>query len=264
MMHRKTSGRRRWSLRAAGLLALGACVAGANPARAQYRVRPLKIDEVIDRSESIFVAVCESRRTDVRRGTQPGTNFVTVYRMRLTEVWKGSVDVDAKQAFTMEELGGSPDGQLGIVQVVPSMVNLAEGEEVVLFTRNYKSDPAKEALGIAPLFAENNPMVVDAAMGRYTVVTDPESGEKFAAARQTGERGSYAIQAATRAGQLNRLQNQLKQWKERQEAQGLTQAKPVTGDEIRPPSFEKLSAMRERVMERVRLQAAEASRGENR
>lgn len=70
-------------------------------------MRPMKLDEVIAKSDQIFTAVCESKSSEFRDG-----NIFTTYKLRPNEVWKGTLPLNKDGLVEMEELGGRAEGKI--------------------------------------------------------------------------------------------------------------------------------------------------------
>lgn len=182
--------------------------------------KPMTTDEVIDASEQIFVAVCEGKSSQFRDG-----NIYTSYKLRPKEIWRGQLATNEDGVIEYEEMGGSAKGQIlasqlpgasptaeapevGISQYVGGAANMIIGEEVLLFTRTVRYQPGIVRQGMASGVPEGSLMIVGRTFGRFSVLTDPNSGEKYVTRIGVEGRGVVPSDAAVR-GFLNTQQRQL-------------------------------------------------------
>lgn len=183
--------------------------------------KPMTTDEVIDASEQIFVAVCEGKSSQFRDG-----NIYTSYKLRPKEIWRGQLATSEDGVIEFEEIGGSARGQIlasqlpgasptaqapdvGISQYVGGAANMIVGEEVLLFTRTARVQPGVVRQGgLSSGVKEGSLIIVGRTYGRYSVLTDPNSGEKFVTRVGVEGRGVVPNDAAVR-GFLNTQQRQL-------------------------------------------------------
>jgi hypothetical protein len=183
----------------AGWLALSAMPAPA------LTLVPMSADEMVQKSDNIFAAVCEAKRTEFRGG-----NIVTIYTLRPTEFWKGRIPLGADGTFEMEELGGSYGDKLRLGQYTGNSAAMISGEEVLLFTATTQPSPQLAASGLQPLFSPGNQQIVGGAVrGRFSVLTDPVSGEKLVVRLGMESRG-IAVNEASVRGFLNAQQRMLR------------------------------------------------------
>lgn len=160
--------------RAAGAMALaGLAVTGASTAHAQIGQR-YTFDDVIQKSDQIFVATCEGKSTRWKDG-----NVITTYKIRPKEFWKGAAATGKDGALQIDQIGGSVSaGPVKLGQHFSASVAMVPGEELLLFTKTHKTDPALKAAGQKDIFPEGQLQVVGMYQGRYSIVTDGKSGAK--------------------------------------------------------------------------------------
>lgn len=232
-------------------------------------LRPMKMDEVIRQSDSIFLAVCEGKRCEFRSG-----NILTIYTMRPQEFWKGSVATNAAGTFDMEDLGGSIGSEVKLGQYVGGEAAMIPGEEVLLFTAAYRPAKGLAASGKEPLFTPGNPQIIGRVQGRFSVLTEPSTGEKFVVRPGLEERGIIPSDASMRkflnaqqqalgGGGLpaNAVMKQLE--RDRQVRKKINEANPGSVDASKVgeeaaaevKDYEKLSTLRVRITKRVEAMA---------
>ncbi len=190
------------------------------------QVKPMKFNEVIEQSEHIFTAVCEEKSSAFKNG-----NIFTTYKLRPKDVWKGKLPLNKDGLVEMEELGGSATGQVldvpgrknkrpsadasesarGVIrlgQYAGGGAAMIIGEEVLLFTRTSKPNPALEAQGKMSPFAPNNIEITGRIYGRFTILTDPTTGSKHVSRMSIEDRGVIPSDQSVR-GFLNAQQRVL-------------------------------------------------------
>lgn len=170
---RRTKSRRIAPRLLAGLCLAACFAAGARLAPA-LTLRNMTMDDVIQSSEAIFVATCEGKRSEFRSG-----NILTIYTLRPTEFWKGAISTNRVGTFEMEDVGGTVGTTVRMSQFVGGSASLVPGEEALLFTEKYKPSPTLASTGVKPLFTPGNPMIIGRVMGRFSVLTEPSTGEKY-------------------------------------------------------------------------------------
>jgi hypothetical protein len=171
-------------------------------------LRPMSADELIDLSEHIFTAVCESRSSEFRNG-----NIIPTYKLRLLDVWKGKPPLQRDGTIKMEDLGGAAQGRIlkdqlpqpasadapdtiTINQYVGGSANMIVGEEVLLFTHEYRLDPALAVGGATSPFSPGNLLITGRVHGRFSIVTDPATGEKHVVRPSLEARGLIPNEAS--------------------------------------------------------------------
>lgn len=224
-------------------LAAGLCiVAGAEHVSA-ITTRPVTLDEVIDQSDLIFVGVVGSKTSAFRAG-----NIVTTYKLKPVDVWQGQLSLDSDGTVTVEELGGSLNGTLPLAQHITGRTPMIVGEEVLLFTKTYNPGPALLQQGVTTSMTLGSPILVSPTMGRYSVLTDSDTGRKYVVRPDLGSRVSVASEfsvrsyLATQEKVLKRLSVTLAQRDAARKTAPLKQ-------QIR--NFDSFRAVKERVMARL-------------
>lgn len=158
-------------------------------------------DEVIERSDNIFVAVCESRSSRFRAG-----NFITTYIFRASEVWKGDLtDIETDGVLEIEQIGGSdPNGVLPIHQYFDGSAFFVPGEEVLLFTR--RADASAQSLtGRPAALSLDSPRMTSLTKSRFSIITDPASGERRVVVSNVSDRGNIPSDKSQQSHINNRL-----------------------------------------------------------
>lgn len=136
----------------------------------------MSLDDVIRKSDQIFVATCEAKNSAWRDG-----NVITAYKIRPSDFWKGAAPTEKDGTLTIEQIGGSVGvGPLKLGQHFTASVTMIPGEEVLLFTKTHQTDPALKSIGQKDVFTEGQLQVVGLYQGRYSILTDPKSGMKHA------------------------------------------------------------------------------------
>lgn len=188
------------------LLALAAVGLAPRRAEALTEVR-LSLEELVAYSEQIVVAVCDRRESEFRGGL-----IVTTYGFRTTEIWKGSMKTDQSGVFEIDSLGGSVEaGPIALGSVVPGTSPILPGEEVLLFTSAVpQPEPgAATATGGAPAIRPGTYYPTSLSQGRYSVLTHPDSGEKFVV--QTSRASDMGLQGPEGVrNYLNTMQQRLR------------------------------------------------------
>jgi len=173
---------------------------GLAPAWASKYI-PLSLDEAIDRSEAVLTAVCVGKETAVRAG-----NIVTTYRLRPLEFWKGTLRAEADGTVHLEQIGGSlkGNGSIPLAQYIVGTTPILDGEEVLIFARTFKppANRPQAAAAVQTPLTPGAPTLLTPFQGRYSVLTDPQTGEKFVV--NPGARAALANEAMVRR-QLERL-----------------------------------------------------------
>ena len=182
--------------------------------------RPVTFSELVDKSGQIFVAVCEQRTTDFRAAGSgaPGGMIVTSYRLRPLEFWKGDgqIQTNADGTVTMEVLGGSlkvegatPDSSLQMGAHVLGSIPMIPGEEVLLFTASHTQDPqAVQRVGLTSYVTPGSPYIINMTEGRFSILTDPDSGAKYVVRPRTPRTG-MTMNGIVLRGFLNQQQQLL-------------------------------------------------------
>ena len=229
----------RWVL----ALAAGLCmVAGAEQASA-IKTRPVTLDEVIDQSDLIFVAVVGSKTSSFRAG-----NIVTTYKLKPSDVWQGQLALDSDGTVTVEELGGSLNGTLPLAQHITGRTPMIVGEEVLLFTKTYNPGPTLLQQGVTTSLTVGSPILVSLTLGRYSVLTDSDTGRRYVVRPDLGSQvsvaGDFSLRTylATQEKVLKRLSVSLAQRDARRKTAPLKQ-------QIR--NFDSFRAVKERIMARL-------------
>lgn len=256
-------------------LAAGAIACLGAPTASALTVRPMDLDEVIKSSDTIFTATCEGKETVFR-----AKNIVTIYTLKPNEIWKGDIATDAKGTFQMEEVGGTfgekGEGGIRITQYVGGGASMIPGEEVLLFTHKRRPAPSLAA-GEPQVFSPGNPEIVGRFYGRFTILTDPGSGEKYlirpgleargvvpgdAAIREflnaqqkalAGNQGVPATQgvSAKQAMEAAQRSQQVRQKIDAAEKVGRAQSKTSNGKAREILEYEKLGMARQRIKARI-------------
>lgn len=200
----------------ASLVALAVIAFGPRRAEALTEVK-LSLEELVSFSDQIVVAVCDRRQSEFRDGL-----IVTTYGFRPTEIWKGSMKTDQSGVFEMDSLGGSIEaGPIALGSIVPGTAPILPGEEVVLFTNAVpQPEPgAVTATGGAPAIRPGTYFPTSLSQGRYSVLTHPDSGEKFVV--QTSQAADMGLQGPEGVrNYLNRMQQRLRTSQESFQALG--------------------------------------------
>lgn len=216
-------------------LAIGALAASAGATT--YRLMPMS--ETIKKSEQIFTAVVDSKHSDFRNGS-----VVTTYRMRPTGFIKGSLTLDASGTVGMEEMGGSFHGAFRLGQRIVGSVPMIPGEEVLLFTRIYNPAPeARTAAEPSPI-TPGTPILVSQRDGRFSILTDADSGEKYVVRPDAGAMGDVPNDKAVKAFLSGKIKG-LKEGVARQRASRPTRLKAADSAAIH--DFDSLDEVRERI-----------------
>ncbi len=164
----------RTAVRLAARLMVVVCLFGAAAVQAQMEKR-LGLDELVDKSDNIFVATCTEKNVVYKNGS-----FVTKYKLKVSENLKGEAKVDKDGVMEMEELGGvSPTSKFPVTQYVQGMANMTPQEEVLLFTATPTYNPKLQDYNQKPAVSTTSPRIVGRSQGRFTVVRHPESGERL-------------------------------------------------------------------------------------
>ncbi len=136
-------------------------------------VRKMSMDEVTDKSEHIFTATCEAKRTEFRNG-----NIMTIYTLRPKDVWKGHLQTKGDGTLEMEDLGGAMGDKIRINQHVDGATSMVAGEQVLLFTQSYKPNPELEKQGKPGFYKTGNLQVTGRVYGRFSVLKHPTTGQE--------------------------------------------------------------------------------------
>lgn len=163
----------RTGMRLAACLIAAVCML-ATAVQAQS-AKKLGLDELVEKSDNIFVATCVEKKVSFKGGS-----FVTAYKLKVTENWKGEARVDNNGIMEMQELGGVSDKPyFPVTSYAQGMANIAPQEEVVLFTANPTFNPKLQEYNKAPAVSASSPRIVGRNQGRLTVVRHPETGERL-------------------------------------------------------------------------------------
>lgn len=204
-----------------------------------------RLDEIIDASETIFVAHVSDKSTAFRRG-----NIVTTYHLWVREVWKGSPPADRDGRFDLEMLGGSLTGPVPLAQVVSSSAHMNPGDEVLLFARTYVLPEPSRKAGVQPVYSDGNLVLTSESIGRLSILTDERDGERYvvrhASNAQIGAPNDVAIRRSLSA-QQRRLQRALQA-----RASSSRPSRTPLGERQKIHDFERLSDVREYVIRRER------------
>ena len=147
----------------------------ALPAKAQM-MRKVGLDELLSQSDYVFIATCTKKEVTFKNG-----NIVSHYQLKPSKVIKGNLKLDAKTGeVSVEELGGELSKPLPIAQMLPGMANLAEGQDVLLFSsygKDYSQEPmmANRLTSLSP----QSLRIVGSNIGYYTIFSHPETGIKL-------------------------------------------------------------------------------------
>lgn len=164
----------RTGVRLAACLMVVVFLLGATAVHGQMAKR-LGLDELVGKSDNIFVATCTEKTVVYKNG-----GMVTKYKLKVSENLKGDAKVDKDGIMEMEELGGvSPKPYFPVTSYVQGMANIAPQEEVLLFTANPTFNPKLQALNKKTAISTASPRIVGRSQGRFTVVRHPETGERL-------------------------------------------------------------------------------------
>jgi hypothetical protein len=145
-------------------------------ARAQIMTEKYDLAKLTEKADSIMVVSCTKRETTFRDG-----NIVTRYTLKPSEVWKGTPGLNSAGEATLDQIGGQIDGPLSVGQLDTTSVELNEGQQVLLFAE--AAPAAGPALASAPGASATAPAtlarVVGGKLGAFSVIQDPETGEKL-------------------------------------------------------------------------------------
>jgi hypothetical protein len=183
-----------------------ACVAlifvllGTQDIHAQYRLKRFSFNDLVNKSDVIFVASCKERETLYRHG-----NFVTHYQLKPSEFLKGQAKLNKNGNVDFEEMGGVTNYPLPLKQHYPGMADLDEGEEVLLFMAHKRIDREKTGLNyLEPVIPDGMLRVVGGETGVHRVVRHPETGEKILGRRS---RQMLQLQSLNRGSSSNNDDN---------------------------------------------------------
>lgn len=251
-------------LPAVGLLLLSVWCAA--PAAAQT-LRRASLDTLVEKADTIFTARCTRKQTVFHEG-----NLVTRYRLKPDEVWKGRLKLDREGEVELEELGGTMSEPLPLTQYRLGMANLAEGEDVLLFTAY--AEPLGDAEGLEasrPSLKPGGLRIVGSEQGRYTIVHHPETGEQLVMRGATtmpeqiarpplmtrlARRPSTGTLTEAEQREARRLAQKVAQRGEKARLRSeMARSRPGEA-EPRPHEFEPLAAVRGRVLATVERLAA--------
>jgi hypothetical protein len=208
----------------------------------------LTLDDLTKEADSVFIAKCTKQETVYRDG-----NIVSRYQMKPSEFWKsGPLRLSSAGEVTVEQLGGSLDSPVPLTQYNPLGVVLTEGQEVLMFTR--MPDPQKEQQLAAqsgvdkPTISADLPRIVGGQMGVYSVIRNPETGQRLLAPGTVAGRLSEATvgKAIARTKQVERANAAAK------EGSVATRAAAAETDAKRIRPFESLVAVKDRVQTMVK------------
>lgn len=164
----------RTGVRLAACLMVVVCLLGATAVQAQMEKR-LGLDELVDKSDNIFVATCAEKSVAFKNGA-----MVTKYKLKVSENLKGQAKTGKDGTMEMEEIGGvSPKPYFPVTSYIRGMANIAPREEVLLFTANPTFNPKLQALNTKTAVSTSSPRIVGRDQGRFTIVRHPETGERL-------------------------------------------------------------------------------------
>ncbi|MCE5229706.1 hypothetical protein LLG95_08935 [bacterium] len=166
-------GAQRARMRMAACLVVAIWLVGAVAVHAQS-IKRLGLDEMAQKADNIFVATCTEKKVVFQNGS-----YVTKYKMKVAENWKGQAKVDKQGLLEMEEMGGSVQTPMPLTSYAQGMANFAEQEEVLLFTQQPTFNPKLQALNQRPAVSPTSPRILGRDQGRFTVVRHPETGERL-------------------------------------------------------------------------------------
>lgn len=216
-------------------------------------VRPLSLEELVEKSEQVFVATCESKDSAWRSG-----NIITSYKLRPREVWKGRVPSGADGTVGVEQIGGSVSTeQIAIGQHFTASVVMTPGEELLLFTVPAKADERLTARGAAPVFTDGTLRIVGGYQGRLSVLTSPGDGSKVVTKVRLGDRG-VGVNDISLQSYLNIQTRRIEEAKARRRGEGV---KPSSTSDQVQEALERSQAMADAVSGAAaagRARAAEA------
>lgn len=147
----------------------------AVPSSAQS-MRKVGVDELMSASDYVFIATCTKKDVSFKNG-----NIVSHYQLKPSKVIKGKLKMDAKTGeVALEELGGELTKPLPIAQMLPGMANLAEGQEVLLFSASPRVNTNEPLLvNKQRSLSLDTLRIVGGVRGYYTVIRHPETGVKL-------------------------------------------------------------------------------------
>ncbi len=150
-------------------------------------------------SDAVCVAEVEERQCEfVNRRIE------TTYRLRVDEYLRGSMGDDLE----ITVFGGQVEEPLPIAQVFDGMVSLSVGQDVLLFLQNPPGVVLPETAGLAPASAvTQSPQITLGDHGVYTILTHPQTGERYVTRFGAGHLNLLMTEEANRAllGEAQRL-----------------------------------------------------------
>lgn len=152
----------------------------------------VRLDDMVKRSDNIFVAVCSRKATSFREG-----HVVTNYKLKPLEVWKGTMSLDSEGNVSMDELGGVLNGPVPFGEAISGVTPMVPGEQVVLFTRAFHVNPATSPEGAVPAIHEGSPIPVSSRTGRLSVLTHPVTKQQHIVIPNPSSQGVIGSDAAT-------------------------------------------------------------------
>lgn len=162
---------------AAGMICALLFLGWASPAPAQI-VRSLTFKQLVDQSDVIFTATVAEKKSEV-----VNRRIYTRYKLKSPDFWKGQVTLSSANDFEMVEAGGHLTGPVPIAQYVPGTSQMMEGENVLLFCGKPQAQAqlagAKPGVPADPRMSSLH--VMGAWQGRFSVFSNPESGQKLVA-----------------------------------------------------------------------------------
>lgn len=144
------------------------------PPDAQAQLRKLSLSQLVEEADQICLAECQSRETVIRDGT-----FITQYKLKPSEVWKGKLSLNSEGELLVEELGGVIEDPIPIAMKPDGMFEIEPGDQALLFMQMPKQHNAKQ-LGLNPSkLSKESPRLIGRADGLYTVMRHPETGQSL-------------------------------------------------------------------------------------
>lgn len=225
---------------------------GFGAVQSSYSQKPPTMEETIDQTDHIFTGIVEEKSAAWR-----GKNIITTYRVRPIQVWKGTVFPDASGLVTIEVIGGTAAVK-GVNQDTRltqffSHLNLAFvlGEEILLMTKN-RPEPNMDLVTDPSLirFTTDLPWVHSPKTGRFTVLTDSETGKKYVVRPHFESRGQIVNDLLM--NQFMRTQNaNLKRNLANKAARDALNPDNDPSDELRIDDYSELDAVRQMIQDHL-------------
>lgn len=149
------------------LVGIGLCI----PSAMAVYMKNLSIEEMVKKADVICIGKVAKKESRWVSG-----HIETTMAINVSEYLKGNIG----NVVEITQVGGVLKEPIPIAQYVTGMPEFYKNEEVLLFLSTQKRSlaftPAKAPSPKSRLL--NSPQVVGLAQGKYTIVTDPDTGEK--------------------------------------------------------------------------------------